>query len=72
MAIIWVIPPDLTVLGSFAYSDEDFARAAELVNSGWARLEERWVDVRPLSSGQETFMRLAEGGEEYPKVILAP
>jgi threonine dehydrogenase-like Zn-dependent dehydrogenase len=60
------------VLGSFAYSDEDFARAAELVNSGWARLEERWVDVRPLSSGQETFMRLAEGGEEYPKVILAP
>jgi threonine dehydrogenase-like Zn-dependent dehydrogenase len=68
----YLVRNEVTVLGSFAYSDEDFARAAELVNSGWARLDERWVDVRPLSSGQETFMRLAEGGEEYPKVILAP
>ncbi|MGV9309393.1 zinc-dependent alcohol dehydrogenase [Nonomuraea sp. NPDC003727] len=56
------------VLGSFAYTDTDFATAAELVG-GW---DLGWVDTFPLSEGAEVFTALMNGATVPVKALLTP
>ncbi|WP_331770714.1 alcohol dehydrogenase catalytic domain-containing protein (plasmid) [Embleya sp. NBC_00888] len=56
------------VLGSFAYTDDEFARAAELVG-GWGL---GWTASYPLESGAEIFTDLMRGGSHPVKAILRP
>ncbi len=56
------------VLGSFAYSDEEFGRAAELVR-GW---DLSWVSPYPLADGAEVFTGLMNGGQHPVKATLRP
>jgi threonine dehydrogenase-like Zn-dependent dehydrogenase len=56
------------VLGSFAYSDEDFAAAAQHLaewNLGWA-------DSYPLMAGAEIFTALMNGAPNPVKALLTP
>ncbi|MFF5209056.1 zinc-binding dehydrogenase [Streptosporangium sp. NPDC000396] len=56
------------VLGSFAYSDADFAAAVDLV-AGW---DLSWVTSFPLSEGAEIFTALMNGHATPVKALLTP
>ena len=56
------------VLGSFAYTDEDFDRAAGLLG-GW---DLSWASAYPLADGAEVFTRLMNGSPEPVKALLQP
>lgn len=56
------------VLGSFAYSDEEFRRAAELVQ-GW---DLSWISPYPLADGADIFTDLMNGGHYPVKATLRP
>lgn len=63
-----LIRQEKRVLGSFAYSDLDFAVAVERA----ARLEPGWVVTRRLADGVETFQRLLGGDLSAVKTLLLP
>jgi threonine dehydrogenase-like Zn-dependent dehydrogenase len=56
------------VFGSFAYSDEEFRRATELVG-GW---DLSWVSAYPLTAGADIFTSLMNGGQDPVKATLRP
>ena len=56
------------VLGSFAYSGEEFRRAAGLVQ-GW---DLSWISPYPLAEGAEVFTGLMNGGHYPVKATLRP
>ncbi len=56
------------VLGSFAYSGEEFGRAAGLVQ-GW---DLSWISPYPLADGAEIFTGLMNGGHYPVKATLRP
>ena len=56
------------VLGSFAYTDEEFDRAIGLLD-GW---DLTWASGYPLADGAEVFTRLMNGAAEPVKALLHP
>jgi threonine dehydrogenase-like Zn-dependent dehydrogenase len=56
------------IIGSFAYDDDDFDRAAELVAS-W---DLSWATGYPLTAGAEIFTTLMNGGPQPVKALLRP
>lgn len=56
------------VLGSFAYTDDDFRCAAELTG-GW---DVSWAAAYPLASGAQVFTDLMNGGPHPVKALLRP
>lgn len=56
------------VLGSFAYSDEEFARAAQQLGD-W---DLSWTDCYPLTDGAEIFTALMNGAPHPVKALLTP
>lgn len=67
-----VVRNESEILGSFAYSDDDFRRAASLAESGLVDTSGGWLDVRPLSAGQEAFAEQATGPAPFSKILLKP
>jgi threonine dehydrogenase-like Zn-dependent dehydrogenase len=56
------------VLGSFAYTDEDFDRAIGLLGE-W---DLSWASGYPLANGAEVFTKLMNGALEPVKALLHP
>lgn len=56
------------VVGSFAYTDEHFDRAIELL-SGW---DLSWASAFPLADGAEVFTSLMNGALDPVKALLHP
>jgi threonine dehydrogenase-like Zn-dependent dehydrogenase len=56
------------VIGSFAYSDEEFAEAAGLLG-GW---DLAWASRYPLSVGAQIFTELMDGASHPVKAVLQP
>jgi len=56
------------VLGSFAYSDEEFAAATALIQQ-W---DVSWAAGYPLAAGAEIFTELMNGGLDPVKALLRP
>jgi threonine dehydrogenase-like Zn-dependent dehydrogenase len=56
------------VLGSFAYTDEEFGEAVGLAR----RCELGWVDSYPLSEGADIFTQLMRGRTDVVKALLRP
>lgn len=56
------------ILSSFAYSDEEFVSAVDLV----ADLPLDWVTTVPLASGADVFRELYNGRTDLVKVLLRP
>ncbi|MFA0778227.1 MAG: hypothetical protein PVTTEEND_001941 [Candidatus Fervidibacter sp.] len=60
------------VQGSYAYTDDDFAMALQLVVSGQVEVAS-WVQEFPLDEGVEVFWRLARGEARHiVKALLRP
>jgi len=67
-----IIRNESEILGSFAYSDDDFRRAVILTEGGQVDTSEGWLDVRPLAVGQEAFIEQSTGPASFSKIILKP
>ncbi len=63
-----LIRAEKRVQGSFAYSDEEFSQAADLLR-GW---DLSWTTQYPLTEGAEIFTGLMNGGLEPVKALLVP
>jgi len=63
-----VLGKEATITGSYAWSDQDFARSLELL-AGGALTPDGWLTRVPLADGQEAFEDLADRGEPF-KVLL--
>jgi len=65
-----VIGKEATITGSFAWTDDDFARALRLVEGG--AIDARgWFTDRSLADGQRAFEELVDGTDRF-KVVLTP
>jgi len=58
------------VTGSFAWTDEDFARALALIEAG-AIDTSGWFTLMPLAEGQRAFEELVDTTDRF-KVVLTP
>jgi threonine dehydrogenase-like Zn-dependent dehydrogenase len=56
------------VIGSFAYSDQEFADAATLL-ADW---DLTWASRYPLSAGAQIFTELMDGASHPVKAVLQP
>ena len=65
-----VLGKEVTITGSYAWSDDDFARAIELFEQG-ALDPKGWITTMPLADGQRAFQELV-GGAGHFKVVLVP
>jgi 2-desacetyl-2-hydroxyethyl bacteriochlorophyllide A dehydrogenase len=61
---------EATITGSFAWTDDDFAHAADLLAAGALRTD-GWFTHLPLAEGQRAFEELVHGDDRF-KVILEP
>jgi threonine dehydrogenase-like Zn-dependent dehydrogenase len=60
----------LAITGSFGWTEDDFARAVELVASGSIDAT-GWISTVPLAAGQRAFEQLVDGTDRF-KVVLVP
>jgi 2-desacetyl-2-hydroxyethyl bacteriochlorophyllide A dehydrogenase len=65
-----VIGKEATITGSFAWVDEDFARALSLIQDG-ALDTAGWFTRASFGEGQRVFEELVDGTDRF-KVVLAP
>lgn len=56
------------VVGSFAYTDDEFADAVSLAD----RVDLSWAHEHPLGDGAELFTSLMNGRDDVVKVLLTP
>ncbi|MFD2044670.1 zinc-binding dehydrogenase [Ornithinibacillus salinisoli] len=63
------IRSEITVLGSFCYSRQDFRDAVQLLVASRVT-PNGWTEVRPLEEGQQSFMDLIEGKVKNSKIFL--
>jgi threonine dehydrogenase-like Zn-dependent dehydrogenase len=61
---------EIQVTGSFAWTDEDFARAIDLIEAG-AIDAAGWFTSMPLAEGQRAFEELVDTNDRF-KVVLTP
>jgi threonine dehydrogenase-like Zn-dependent dehydrogenase len=66
----YMIRQEITVTGSFAYTDEDFARAMDLLVRGVVQPGVDWLQERPLSDGPSAFAELVDGKATATKIVL--
>jgi len=66
-----IVRDQITLQGSFAYTDANFAAALELLRSGKVSLGEL-AGTRPLEAGPEAFATLAAGPTAQLKTFLSP
>ena len=65
-----VLGKEATITGSYAWGDDDFARAIELMEQG-ALDPKGWITTMPLADGQRAFQELVDGAGHF-KVVLVP
>jgi threonine dehydrogenase-like Zn-dependent dehydrogenase len=70
LAANYVVRQEITITGSFTYSDADFARALELLATGWVSLDGDWLEERPLAAGPAAFEELLAGSTRAAKIVL--
>ncbi len=58
LPFIDMIRNEQAIFTSFAYTPKDFAESVRLIESGDAP-PDKWTEIRPLSQGQESFMKMA-------------
>ena len=59
---------EISILGSFAYSEDEFAQAVQTVGL----VDERWVQAASLDEGDVVFRRLMESSESAVRTVLVP
>ena len=66
----YIIRQEITVVGSFAYTDDDFARAMDLLVRGVVQPNVDWLEERPLRDGPAAFAELVDGNARAAKIVL--
>ncbi|WP_010095362.1 alcohol dehydrogenase catalytic domain-containing protein [Ornithinibacillus scapharcae] len=64
------IRSEITVMGSFCYSRQDFQDAVQLLIEGKIS-PGGWTEVKTLDKGEQSFMELIEGKVKKSKIFLA-
>ena len=71
MPVADMIRREITAVGSFAYTAENFALALDLLGEGALRLDP-WIVEAPLEEGGDWFERLIKAPGDVAKVLLNP
>lgn len=65
-----IVRDEVEILGSFCYSDQEFAQAVFLINDWRMNLSGDWLDVRPVVQGPESFAEQAGKSAPFAKIVL--
>jgi L-iditol 2-dehydrogenase len=68
----YIIRQEITVTGSFAYIDSDYAQAVDLLVRGVVQPGADWLEERPLRDGPLAFAELVDGKARAAKIVLIP
>ncbi len=66
----YIVRQEISIIGSFTYSDADFARALDLLAAGRVPLDGEWLEERPLAAGPAAFEELLAGATRAAKIVL--
>lgn len=66
-----IIRSEVAIQGSYAYTDSDVRRAVALLEAGEVKLGS-WFDIRPLTSGADSFAELVDRPGVATKIMLVP
>jgi threonine dehydrogenase-like Zn-dependent dehydrogenase len=66
----YIIRQEITVTGTFAYTDNDFAEALDLLIRGVVRPNADWLEERSLGDGPAAFAELVDGKAKAAKIVL--
>ncbi|MFC3799569.1 zinc-binding dehydrogenase [Cohnella sp. GCM10012308] len=66
-----LVRQEISLIGSYTYSHEDFRQAVALLIRGNVAIE-GWTQTRPLDEGPSAFRELAEGKSPFSKIFLKP
>lgn len=65
-----LVRDEVTVAGSFCYTDEHFRTARDLVDQQRLPAAGSWLDIRPLAVGDAAFREQALGPAPFAKILL--
>lgn len=65
-----VLGKEVTIAGSYAWDDDEFSRAVQLLKDGVLD-PSGWITTMPLADGQRAFQELVDGAGHF-KVVLVP
>ena len=66
----YLIRQEITVTGTFAYTDDAFTQAVDLLTHGVVQPSVDWLEERPLSDGPAAFAELVDGKAKAAKIVL--
>jgi len=66
-----LVRQEISLIGSYTYSHEDFQQAITLLQQGKIDIE-GWTETRELADGPAAFRELAKGESDYAKIFLKP
>ena len=66
----YLIRQEITVMGTFAYTDDNFTQAIDLLVRGVVEPNADWLEERPLSDGPSAFAELVDGKAKAAKIVL--
>jgi threonine dehydrogenase-like Zn-dependent dehydrogenase len=66
----YIVRQEITLTGSFTYSDADFSRALARLAEGRVSLDGDWLEERPLAAGPAAFEELLAGATRAAKIVL--
>lgn len=69
LPFIEMIRNEQAIFTSFAYTPADFLESVKMIESPQPMLE-KWMEIRPLSQGQESFMKMAHDPGATLKLLL--
>lgn len=70
LAANYLVRQEITITGSFAYAEDDFATALGLLEAGALRPTPDWLVDRPLADGPAVFEELISGTAMATKIVL--
>jgi threonine dehydrogenase-like Zn-dependent dehydrogenase len=66
----YLIRQEITLAGSFAYTETDFTQAIDLLARGLMQPSGDWLEERPLGDGPAAFAELVDGKARAAKIVL--
>jgi L-iditol 2-dehydrogenase len=72
VAANWIVRAEITVQGSYCYSQANFTTALRLLRDGFLPAAATWLTIRPLAEANASFAQLIDAPGEITKVVLRP
>lgn len=66
-----LVRQEISLIGSYTYSHEDFQQAVTLLRQGKIDIQ-GWTQTRDLADGPSAFQELVDGSGQYSKLFLKP